>query len=108
MYHLHDHYRVLESILSAQPDNIIIDTIETDFTLINDRAVIEWAVETIVDDTSGYYQDRKEILIGIPNGKWFDLALASFGYAKIKESKYNRIEPLQQTSTIHVYQKMEK
>ena len=25
MYHLHDHYRVLESILSAQPDNIIID-----------------------------------------------------------------------------------
>ena len=105
MYHLHDHCQVLESIVSANPKHIIIDSVETDYTLKNDVASMEWLTESVVDDTSGYYRGQKEILVGIPNCKWYDLALDSYGYKKVKETKYNRDKPVLQTSTIHVYQK---
>lgn len=108
MYHVHDHYQILESITRANPSYIIVDTVETEFTLRNEIAAIEWVIENVSDDTSGYYQAHANILIGYPNSKWYDMAFTCLGYKKVKETQHTRTNPKNQISTIHVYQHIVK
>lgn len=92
MYHVHDHYNILESIANARPNHIIIESGDHPLAENLDAPTIIWEVESSDRPDgrlhNGYYQNQKDFLIGTPNDAWFNLTLEHFGYKKIKLNKF--------------------
>lgn len=105
MYHVHDHYAILESITSANPSCIIIET--TDNLKISnvDEPLICWKTEATENILSGWYKDNESMLVGYPNVAWLDLAANSLGYTRTKsvEYKLDWISNQEETRSVHVF-----
>ena len=80
LYHVHDHYQILESICAAGPATIIIETSESNNILDNPMPLIEWHTEDGTSDTKGFYNSMNNILVGHPNASWFKLTMDTLGY----------------------------
>jgi len=84
MYHVHDHYEILESITQAGPKNIIIETAEiTDITK-SEKSLIFWNHEKDDSNFDGHFKGLDIIPVGFPNPSWFKLILESMGYVRTK------------------------
>lgn len=88
MYHVHDHYSILESIVKARPKTIIVATADANSITDDPRPLIEWRIEPTLELTSGYYNGQDNILHGLPNTEWFKLATKALGYDYIKTIKF--------------------
>jgi len=92
MYHVHDHYAILESIALGAPECIIIETENiVDPTFINsNNADIRWVTEyNVTSNTlSGWYRNKKEILVGFPNSAWFEKMADHVGYSVKKKTSH--------------------
>ena len=95
MYHVHDHYAILESIALGAPECIIIETLEIDDpTFINsNNADIRWFNESdaTLHTLSGWYQNKKELLVGFPNSAWIEKMADHVGYS-IKKKTLHTVE----------------
>lgn len=88
LYHIHDHYSVLESITRAGPTTIIIETCQ-DPAIVNDpNPLIFWGTEPTENPWHGWYESNSRCLVGFPNPSWIDLAMNTLGYSKVKETHY--------------------
>lgn len=115
LYHVHDHYAIIESITKANPNHIIIETgIHPDSENMSSPVVV-WEVEPNdrVDGRlhNGYYNNQENLLVGSPNDAWVELTLRYFGYKKIKLNRFlfcteNYVaEDLKYIRSVHVYER---
>ena len=84
MYHVHDHYSILESITSGNPESIIIEGIEKDNIIDDLSPLIHWQKEYAYSLGSGYHETHDKFLVGFPNEAWYDMTMDLFGYKKIR------------------------
>jgi 2-polyprenyl-3-methyl-5-hydroxy-6-metoxy-1,4-benzoquinol methylase len=102
LYHVRNHYEILESLVHHSPKNVIIDTLENEHTIKNEFPMVHWVNEDARRDLSGYDKTRLDILSGIPNRKWVEMTMNIFGYDKIKEKVYSCTS--QTIRTVSVFQ----
>jgi hypothetical protein len=94
IYHVHDHYSILESIIRAQPKSIIIETCH--YRPIADIAdpLIYWMSEETEKNTcNAYYKDYPVAMVGFPNLSWFNFTMNFFGYQESKRVLYDSWMP---------------
>jgi hypothetical protein len=89
MYHVHDHYCILESITNASPQCIIIEVVENKSIMAVDAPLIYWTTENTEDVLAGWYNEEQTILVGYPNTAWFVLACQQLGYHRISTKQYD-------------------
>lgn len=86
MYHVHDHVDIMDSILSNNIENIIIESgIHED-----SQPLIWWKTEPTFELISGWHESKNKILVGYPTISWFDLIADYYGYTKIDQLKYSK------------------
>jgi hypothetical protein len=83
MYHIHDHFQLLESVTSAKVENILIETGEADSISNLIDPMIWWTTEPAFVPVNGWHNNRDTVLVGYPNLAWFKLALDNLGYQHI-------------------------
>jgi len=111
MYHVHDHYAILESIANARPKYIVIETVENDKIKDIPDPVIVYDFELSFASCWGWYNNQEMVPVGTPNSAWFDFAMQSLKYKRIKKDQYEGWFPnnfdnseRSETRSIHVYQ----
>lgn len=87
LYHIHDHYPVIKSICAADPQHIILETV--DFTKGNetDTPCIYWKNEQTLFRLHAWDDSNPLVPVGLPNTAWLDMVLNSFGYRRIRHSR---------------------
>jgi 2-polyprenyl-3-methyl-5-hydroxy-6-metoxy-1,4-benzoquinol methylase len=93
LYHVHDHFAILESITKACPDTIIIETNEKKHIKDLTEPIIVFEKESTVEAHRGFEKNKEEILVGHPNTAWLDTAMNLLGYNKIKPTKFVKVWP---------------
>lgn len=94
IYHVHDHFSILESILQARPESIIIETCHYGPIADNSDPLIYWMSEETEKNTcNAYYNDRPVAIVGFPNLSWFKFTMKFFGYREIKRVQYDSWMP---------------
>lgn len=88
MYHVHDHCQILDSIIQAQPKNIIIDTFVPNSIINSGQSMMTWFTENSENVWNGWFQDRKIIAAGAPNYAWFKLYMNLKNYKSVYNSNY--------------------
>ena len=80
MYHLNNHYTVLQSIADSTVKNIIIES-QLDHNNA-DVAIpyIRWYHEDSQISVNGIFRDKSKSFVGVPNQKWFEEALVDLGF----------------------------
>ena len=112
MYHVHDHFSILESVLSPTVQNLIIETAEDTATMDSDQPLIWWTSEPSFQLVAGWHHDQNNLIVGYPNVAWFDLALKNLGFERTKTARTKRYqsdqerEEFTQHRSLHFYQKI--
>jgi len=106
IYHIHDHYNVLESVTKNKPKIVIIEIKETKNTLNTNYPMIDWKVEDAANPVNGSNSNYDTVLVGFPNSKWLDLAMEQLNYMKINESLFEMVLRKYMRSS-HVYKLIE-
>jgi hypothetical protein len=88
MYHVHDHYEILQAVAKSKVQNIIIETAESAEAVQSTQPLIWWTVENTFENLNGWIRDCQEIPVGYPNRAWFDLIMPYLGYKLISSSQY--------------------
>lgn len=92
IYHLHDHFSVLESITQARPQTIIIDAVE-DVSIMHDtKPLMSWRKEPTGGAFNAYYNKLDYTIVGIPNTAWLDQAMKLFGYRAQRKTTYHAFD----------------
>jgi len=101
LYHVHDHYSIIESVTKGNPTTIIIETKHHNVDIIeSDRPLVYWAEEETKKNTwNGWYNNLPRILVGSPNLKWFEITMKFFGYQEIKRKVYKTCEDIEKIET---------
>lgn len=111
MYHVHDHYPILESTCLPNVKQVVIQS------LINKQSdpVIMWKTEmALTNDLAGWKDGEGDVLVGIPNVAYFDLAMKKLGYTRTYIEDWTKFEfseraitaPEGQYGTIVVYKRV--
>ena len=75
LYHVNNHYQLLEYITNSNIKNIIIESEVTDN---NDQAIVNWVHENSEHRVNGFYNDLEELYVGIPSLKFLTELLRYF------------------------------
>lgn len=97
MYHVHDHFQLLESVALAGVENILIETLEEKNILHLADPLIWWKTEPAFIPLAGWYNNQNNVLAGHPNLSWFKLAFDNLGFVHCL-TEYNTMS----TSLHHV------
>ncbi len=90
IYHVHDHYAILESIVKARPQNIIIETVHNKDIVNSSDPLIYWIAEgTEKNLANGWHNNLPLVMAGLPNLAWFNFTMNFFGYQLCKETLYD-------------------
>lgn len=81
LYHVNNHYEILQTVAKSRAQTLIIETELSDTIDIGRNAIINWTRETTVDSTNGYEKNKNITFIGSPNQKWIEQALHSLGFS---------------------------
>jgi len=98
LYHVHNHYELIECLSTSSAKNIIIETKMPPLPFENlNYPCIYWRYEDSSDSTSGWDDNKKQLYIGYPNIQWIQNALEFFGMEityidKIEYEKENGIQ----------------
>jgi 2-polyprenyl-3-methyl-5-hydroxy-6-metoxy-1,4-benzoquinol methylase len=115
LYHVHDHFAILESIAQASPTTIIIETEENPEIQDLHIPLIAYKNEPTNSPFNGFEKNKEEILVGFPNTAWLDHVMHLLKYQKIKPKKvckswfYGTTEPTEEPTHLrstHVYQRI--
>ena len=90
IYHLHDHFSVLESIARTSPQTIIIDTVEDTSIMNNPKPLMSWLKEPTNSVFNAYHNDFDYTISGIPNTAWLDQAMTLLGYQVRRTTTYHK------------------
>ena len=113
LYHVNDHYNILKSICAAKVENIIIETGEASQVQDLNYPAIYFKDEPTFDLRAGWEKNKKNVIAGYPNYKWFDLTLSNLGYHEVKKNHHEislsntYTDKHKQKRTIYVYSKNE-
>jgi hypothetical protein len=88
MSHVHDHCQILDSIVSANPETIIIDDGVPNSIIEQDIPLMEWCMEPSDYPWSGWFDNRENIAVGIPNFSWYKMYMASKNYDVAYHQRY--------------------
>ena len=95
LYHVHDHYAILESVTKANPETIIIETVHKEDIANLDDPLVYWATEgTLNNIANGWYDNLSSVMVGLPNLKWFELTMQFMGYKETKKTLYQTWNPI--------------
>jgi SAM-dependent methyltransferase len=104
MYHIHDHYQVLEAIANANVQNIIIETKECEEISRSDHPLIWWNTEPAAGLLKGRYGNHATVLAGLPNISWFKLAAKTLGYDHYS-TEYPKLSKYNNARSVHVFKR---
>lgn len=88
MYHVHDHVAILESVASADPSCIIIETLNDTNISYMHKPLISWKTENTNSLFTAASDKFDKVLVGFPNPAWFDLVMNWLGYSKRNQRDY--------------------
>ncbi len=88
LYHVADHYNILQSIASEEPHHIIIETEDHIKVKDIDDPLIYYKNETTFEIYSAWENNNDTVLVGYPNRAWFINTMQLFNYKLIKSSDY--------------------
>lgn len=88
MYHVHDHCQILESVAKAAPPTIIIDTHIHNNIIDIDEPLMYWLIEDSDVAWNGWVNGTKDVVVGAPNIKWFELFMSTQNYKLVHSKKY--------------------
>jgi len=101
IYHVHDHYAILESIANARPKHIIIETVHNKDIVSESAPLIYWITEDAEKNlANGWHDNLSTVVIGLPNLSWFTFTMKFFGYQLTKERLYDYWVPSDDVTTI--------
>jgi 2-polyprenyl-3-methyl-5-hydroxy-6-metoxy-1,4-benzoquinol methylase len=87
MYHVNDHFAILESIAKGQPKNIIIEGRQQLSIAESLDPLIFFISESTALPYNGWQNHKSKIVVGFPNPAWFDLAMKDLGYRRVKPTR---------------------
>jgi len=111
MYHIHDHFQLLESVILSGVENILIETLEDNSILHCNDPLIWWKTEPAFIPMAGWYKNQNNVLAGYPNLSWFKLAFDNLGFFHcsteyaLKSSSSNHNDEFTRTSSVHVFKR---
>lgn len=90
LYHVHDHYNILESVANAKVNAIIIDTKHYNDIVYSSTPLIYWCLEDEgkVDTIGGWYNNQDNIFVGYPNLAWLVSCMQNLGYEIFSQVVY--------------------
>lgn len=88
MYHVHDHCEILDSVVQAQPEHIVIDTFVPNSIINQPTALMQWTVEPTEVVWNGWLNNQKFVTVGQPNYAWFKLYLEQKNYRSVHYKNY--------------------
>lgn len=91
LYHVHNHYDLLECIFSSSAENVIIETNLSPLEMGENakHPCIFWNFEESSEPTAGWYKNKEKIFTGCPNSRWIKDIFNHFG---IDIEYFNKIE----------------
>lgn len=97
LYHVHNHYDILQSICQGNPNDIIFETRESRNAQTecfdSQEPIILYNLEPSAKFTNGV-GNTEVLLVGSPNLAWFKLAMNQLGYRLVKTDTYRYVYPL--------------
>ena len=104
IYHVHDHVKIIESLISDTTLDVVIETVEP-IAIETEQPFIWWMKESTSWYMNGVEDDKKTILVGWPNMYWFDLIFAHYGFNRqitdVYDSKYATADHPRKRRLIH-------
>lgn len=89
LYHVHDSFKIIESIAKANPTHIIIDTVNNKSIMDLPIPLVSYYTEDTESCWNGWYNNYNTVFVGMPNETWFHKAMKFFGYRVVKQQRYN-------------------
>ena len=80
LYHLNNHYDLLQTIAKSSAKTLIIESDISDAIDLGFRPIIHWVNEQIAESVNGYEKNKNTTFVGIPNQRWIEWALQSLGF----------------------------
>jgi 2-polyprenyl-3-methyl-5-hydroxy-6-metoxy-1,4-benzoquinol methylase len=105
MYHVHDHCKILETIVESRPMHIIIEQVEDTRIFEMDIPLISWLNEPTLFECNGWYQQKQQVMVGYPNVAWFKHTMEYHGYRQVECNFYYEDDE-KLTSSIQVYERV--
>lgn len=93
LYHIHDHYNILESICQSNIKSVVITT----GIYNSDEPVVWWKTEPTFELIAGWQDNQQHILVGYPSIAYLDLLMSNLGFKKIDQDFYDMNVSSQQT-----------
>lgn len=76
LYHVNNHYQLLEHITKSNIKNIIIES----EIVINDQSIVAWVHENSENRVNGFYNELTDLYVGIPSLKFIVELLTYFNW----------------------------
>lgn len=86
MYHVHDHFAIMESIFDTELKHVVLQT----GIFEDEKPIIWWKREPTFELTAGWYNHNESILVGYPSIAWLDMVAEQFGFAR-KDTVFYKI-----------------
>lgn len=112
MYHIHDHYNVLESVCQPTVQSVVIETGEANEIIHSNDPLVWWKYEPTFELIAGAVNNTAEVLVGYPNVVWFDMVMKKLGFERVASSRHDihsstqKIEKLKQTRSVFLYNRL--
>lgn len=80
MYHVHNHYALLQTIADSSAKHIIIESQLDGNDADPTKSYIRWYHEKSQSSVNGIFRNKENSFVGIPNQKWFEEALVDLNF----------------------------
>jgi 2-polyprenyl-3-methyl-5-hydroxy-6-metoxy-1,4-benzoquinol methylase len=89
MYHIHDHYQVLEAVAKSGVKHLLIETSEHNTNLVDSSEPnVAWGIEPSFELFGGWHDNQDLVAVGSPNGAWFKSITSLLGYTHLSTTRY--------------------
>lgn len=112
MYHIHDHFNVLQAVCQPTVQHVVIETGQSTEIINSPDPLIWWKTESTFELLAGSMNRNDEILVGYPNTAWFDIAMRNLGFERVSTlhgERYNsaqKIEKFKYTRSVFLYKRL--
>ena len=89
MYHLNNHYEILQTIADSSIKNIIIESQLDHNEADPNIPYMRWYHEDGNISVNGIFRNRDKSFVGVPNQKWFEEALVDLNFKIVYNEAFN-------------------
>lgn len=110
LYHVHDHYEILNAVAENRPKNIVIETGESEQIMDSQEPLVWWRLEPTFENTSGWHKNLRHVPVGYPNLSWFEMIAGQLGYRLVGTKRHtvspskNNVQEFARIRSIQVYE----